>query len=373
MRKAKTFYLLRSYRRSCFDLSRGSRLTTYGDACYGPAVKSSERPTRKPTIKDIARKVGVSTTTVINVLKNRNTQASAATIQKVKQTAQALGYVRNLTAASLVSRRAHAIALVITGGYSPSSPESESDINPFYGELILRLEHEARRHGYMLSVFGGDESDYVNYVLERNLDAAVLLGIRKPDLPRILARQGIQVVLMDSAFQDPIFAHVRTDDLRGGELAAEHLLSRGCRKIAFAGNTGMAPNAVPTLRLRGARLACERAGVPLLPFDLNAQFESGRAAAGDAIRSGADGIVAAADNLAAGLVRGLLEAGARVPEDVAVVGYDNLVIARTTQPALTTMDQGLGEKVRAVVDLIRTGRAGETRVIAPTLVRRQSA
>ena len=328
---------------------------------------------KKATIKDIAREVGVSTTTVINVLKNRNSQVSPATITKVREKAAELGYVRNLAAAGLVSRRSHAIALVVTGAYNPLSEDQETDINPFYGELILRLENEARKAGYMLTLYGGGEDDYVNFVLERNLDVAILLGVRKPDLPRILARQGVPIILIDSSFRDPALSHVRTDEVLGGQLATNHLLSLGRRSLGFLGSTHMSPESVCSLRLQGARQACAAAGIELREFGRLALFEEGLKAANEVAASGVTGVVAAADNLAAGLVCGLTASGRKVPEEIAVIGYDNVLLARTVNPTLTTIDQGLGEKVRAIMDLVKSGQAGVTKLVQPRLVVRQSA
>lgn len=331
------------------------------------------QPVGKPTIKDIARDTGVSTTTVINVLKGRDTEVSEATALRVRRRAGELGYVRNLTAASLVSRRSHAIALIVVNAYKPLNEEQEGDINPFYGDLILRLEHQARKRGYMLSLYGGSEEDYVDFILQRNVDAAILLGIRRPELPRTVARQGVPVLLIDSAIDDPHCIQVRTDEVRGGELAAEHLLARGCRPLMFVGNTRHPPQTMPSLRLKGAQNAATRQGVELHKTDCLATFEEGVRVAGQIAESGATGVFAAADNLAAGLITGLMDRGVRVPEDVAVVGYDNLLIARMIRPKLTTVDQKIGEKTRALLDLIENGRPGQKRIIQPELVVRESA
>jgi LacI family transcriptional regulator len=328
---------------------------------------------KKPTIKDIARDTGVSTTTVINVLRGRESEVSSETAIRVRRRADELGYVRNLTAASLVSRRAHAIALIIVRGYCPASPIEQADVNPFYGELILRLEHEARQAGYMLNLFGGDEADYVDFILQRNVDAAVLVGITRPELPNTVARQGVPVLLVDTVPSAPPHLFVRTDEQRGGALAAEHLIRRGCRSVVFAGDTRQPPDTVPSLRLEGARRACAAHRVPLRESHHLTTYEDGRRAAPNIAKLKADGVVVAADILAAGLVHGLLDLGVRVPEDIAVVGYDNLLMARVIRPRLTTVDQGLGEKVSAIVDLIRNGAPGQGRVVQPTLVVRESA
>jgi len=329
---------------------------------------------RKPTIKDIARDTGVSTTTVLNVLGKKSSEVSEATAEIVLKKAAELGYVRNLTAASLCGRGStHAFALIITKAYKPLTASQESDINPYYGEFILRLEHEARKSGLMLSLYGGSEEDYVNFVLQWNLDAAVLLGIQKPDVPRIIAHRGIPVILIDSAFEDPQFICVRTDDLYAGKMATEHLIKRGCKSIAFVGSTEQHPNSGPSRRLRGVKETCKHARVKFKPINQIATFESGVEAAGIIAAGGIDGVVAAADNLAAGIIHGLASKNIRIPKDVAVIGYDNLLVSRMTRPTLTTIDQGMSEKVKRIVELIKSGHPGRTHLIQPTLVIRESA
>jgi len=329
---------------------------------------------KKPTIKDIARETGVSTTTVLNVLGKKSSEVSEATAEVVLKKASELGYVRNLTAASLSGKgSSHAFALIITRAYKPLTVAQESDINPYYGELILRLEHEARKSGLMLSLYGGSEDDYVNFVLQWNLDAAVLLGIEKPDVPRVIAQRGIPVILIDSAFEDPQFISVRTDDHYAGKIAAEHLIKRGCRSIAFVGSTEQHPNSSPSLRYRGVKDICSYAGVKFSSINQIATFECGVEAAAEIAAGKTDGVVAAADNLAAGIIYGLNAKNIRIPEDVAVIGYDNLLLSRMTRPTLTTIDQGLGDKVKCIVELIRNGHPGRTYQIQPALIIRESA
>ncbi len=331
-------------------------------------------PTRKkPTIKDVAREAGVSATTVLNVLGGRVAETSAETAERVSQKAKELGYVRNLTAAALTGRGSNAFALIITKAYQPLTPEQESDINPYYGEFIIRLEYEARKAGLTFSLFGGDEEDYLNFVLERNLDAAVLMGIHKIDLPRAIAQRGVPVILLDSAVHEEQAVSIRTNDLRAGEMAAMHLLSQGRRVLGFVGDIEQPPDAPPSLRRIGVQNVCREAGIDLIPLHCIATVEEGRRAATDIVRLGLNGVIAAADNLAAGIVSALPALGKHVPRDVAVVGYDNLLIARLAQPPLTTIDQGLGEKVRTIIAMIKEHKPGSIRLIEPTLVVRESA
>ena len=328
---------------------------------------------KKPTIKDVAREAGVSATTVLNVLGGRESETSADTADRVRQKARELGYVRNLTAAALTGRGSQSFALIITKAYQPLTPAHETDINPYYGEFIIRLEYEARKAGLTFSLFGGEEEDYMNFVLERNLDAAVLMGIHQPDLPRAIAQRGVPVILLDSAAHEATSVSIRTNDHRAGELAAEHLMRQGRKAIGFVGDTGQPPEAAPSQRRLGAHRMCRAAGLDVTDLHRIATVEEGRLAAADIARLGLDGVIAATDNLAAGIVSALPSFGKSVPRDVAVVGYDNLLIARLAQPPLTTIDQGLGEKVRLIIAMIKQRKPGSIHLIEPNLVVRESA
>jgi len=331
-------------------------------------------PTRKkPTIKDIARETGVSATTVLNVLGGRVAETSTETAERVRQKARELGYVRNLTAAALTGRGSHSFALIITKAYQPLTQAHESDINPYYGEFIIRLEYEARKAGLTFSLFGGDEEDYLNFVLERNLDAAVLMGIHRIDLPRAIAQRGVPVILLDSAVHEEHAVSIRTNDLLAGELAARYLLAQGRRAIGFVGDIEQPPDAAPSQRRLGAFRVCREAGIELVNLHCIATVDDGRRAATELVRLGLDSVITAADNLAAGIVSALPSLGKQVPRDVAVVGYDNLLIARLAQPPLTTIDQGLGEKVRTIIAMIKDRKPGSVHLIEPKLVVRESA
>lgn len=328
---------------------------------------------KKPTIKDVAQEAGVSIATVSNVLKGKRSEVSEATIQKILATIERLGYVKNLTASSLSSRRSNMIGVIIVGAFNPDPAKDTPEINPFYGEFVFRLEHEARSRGYTLLLYAGREEKYVNFLLQRNVDAAVLVGLTRVDLRGVIARHDIPLILFDGLVDDDQVMNVRTNEERGGEISVQHLVAKGRRRLAFLGDVPRNKTLIPSLRYAGARAACEKAGVPLHLVSRQTSFEDGLAAAGEIVERKIDGVVTAADVLAAGLIQGLKGANLRVPEDVAVIGYDNLLISKLVKPMLTTIDQGLDDKIQAVVDLVEKGDPGELRLIEPRLVVRESA
>lgn len=329
---------------------------------------------RRPTITDIAREVGVSTTTVINVLKGRDSEVSASTCAKITKVVKRVGYVKNLTASALASAQSRLIAVVMVGAH-PSAPGQRGlATNTFYGDFVLRLEQEARSLGYAIIPYTGDEKDALPFLLQRNHDAVLVLGVRSLQLPRLIARHGVPQLLVDSFLRGGFFARICGDEELGARLAVEHLVARGCRKLAFAGDVhSELPALIPTVRYRAAAAAAQKHGCSLALFATPTSFEAGAGMAARLAAAGYDGVVTAADVIAVGLVQGLRHAGARVPQEVAVVGYDNLLAARLCIPGLTTVDQRLDDKIRAAVDWVQHPQADVVISIPPVLVVRESA
>lgn len=331
-------------------------------------------PRSKPTIRDIARQVGVSTTTVINVLKGRTSEVSPATKTRIEKTVKRLGYVKNLTAASLSTRRSNVIALVIAGAFEKVPLFPNLEINPFYGDFVLRLEHEARARGYSISLYAGEEDGALPFLLQRQYDAVLVLGVASPSLPTAIARHQLNQILIDSFVDRDDLTRVCADEELGGSLAAQHLVARGCRNLAFVGDVQAHwSTLIPTIRHRGALAVCRKARVPLTVVKTPTSFNAGVAAAEQIRAGGHDGAIVAADVIAAGLVQGLRHAQVDVPGRVAVVGYDNLLVARMCLPTLTTVDQRLDDKIRAALDLVQNPASGALVLVKPELVVRESA
>jgi DNA-binding LacI/PurR family transcriptional regulator len=342
-----------------------------------PLTRTRRRHVRtngKPTITDVAREAGVSAAAVSYVLNRRLKEVSPETAERVMKAVRDLGYVKNMAAAALTGQKSRMIAAIIPSLFDPLAGGSEPPINPFYGEFLVRLEAEARARGYALCFHTGRDEENVHFLLERNMDAAILVGFSAWDLPGLLQRRDIRCVLYDSYGDAPAHSHVRTDEVKGGYLAAERLLDIGKRQLVFLGGQPLEnSDNVPTARFRGARKACEAAGGTISALEVATSYDAGVYAAQKVIDLGATGVVAAADVIAAGLVDGLQRHGLSVPQDVAVMGYDNLPICLYTRPRLSTINQGLFEKVKAVMDLVEDPQPGAVRVIDPTCVVRESA
>ncbi len=333
---------------------------------------------RKVSIRDVAREAGVSIATVSYVLNRISTQTiSEDTQQKVRAAAARLGYVPNLNARSLTSRRTNLIGVVIP----QTEPGREFMFdNPFYGALLSSLEYTARTHGYHLLLTGPRSGQsYIGIARNRGVDGIVIVGSYPTESLDELHQLSIPVVLVDTYVKDEAFHTIGIDDRRGGRMAVEYLLSQGHRGIAFLSGD-ISEHGVMRQRWLGYRDALEAAGLPVNERRVvtgEVSFRFGLDAAGRlAAEGGISAVFAAADILGVGLVKGLRQAGKRVPEDLSVIGFDNLDLARMCDPSLTTISQDIAAKgeaaVRAILDA-NSGRAEKQERIFPVeLVVRES-
>jgi DNA-binding LacI/PurR family transcriptional regulator len=321
------------------------------------------------TMTDVARQAGVSTMTVSNVINGRTQRVSESTKQRVLTTIAELGYQVNLTARHLRMGRTDTVGLAVpelAAGYYAELGQRLSDR---FGERGVRLviertgaEREAeldtlaasrvsRYDGFVLSVVAGDAADLES------------LSIATP------------VIMIGERAVPARFDHVLMDNVGGARQATAFLLASGARRIALLGGVSGSEHSMPELRTRGYREAHEAASVPVddalvvaSPFravdGYNTIFALLR---GDVAF---DAVFALTDSAAIGALRALAEAGVRVPEDVQVIGFDNLEAGQFTVPSLTTIEPGNDEMADAICSLLleRIERAGEpvpARVVMP--------
>ena len=332
----------------------------------GPcAVPSPDDPTKEPSsvsskpapiapvnIKAVATQAGVSVGTVSNVL-NRPSAVRPATRARVEAAIIELGFVPNASARQLVVGQNHTIAYVVLDAS-----------NPFFTDVARGIEDVAETKNLSLFICNSDQSEErEDRFLERLTELrvrGVLITALEYENPRLaqLRQLGVPVVLVDRA---PTLADdwcaVGVDDLAGGDMAIAHLLDTGRDKLVFVGG----PTNVPQLsdRLTGARNAVARAGLGEESFSVldtsSPTIAQGRRAGerllGLSKRSRPNGVFCANDLLAFGLVQVLLQHGVRVPEDIAVVGYDDIELADAASVPLTSVSQprhALGRSRRRV-------------------------
>ena len=334
----------------------------------------------KPTSFDIAALAGVSQPTVSRALRGDRT-VSAATRLRIEAIAAQLNYKVDKNASALRRGSTSTLALLF---FEDPAPDG-SRINPFFLSMLGSILHTCGARGYdLLTSFQQLSADWhVDYEDSRKADGLILLGYGDFDaysrrLDQLVA-QGTHFVRWGSP--DP--AHPGTvigcDNFAGGQDAGRHLIKRGRQRIAFLGD---ASSQYPESRdrYRGFAAALHDAGLPVDPglqVDALSSEASGYDAASRLIARGIafDAIFAASDMIALGAVRALAEAGRRVPDDVALVGFDDIPAASLAQPPLTTIRQDYARAGELLVEMLirRIDRqATAPTLLAPELVVRKS-
>ncbi|WP_407319880.1 LacI family DNA-binding transcriptional regulator [Isoptericola halotolerans] len=339
------------------------------------------------TIADVARAAAVSTATVSNVI-NDVPRMSQETRQRVLQVMDDLGYRPDPTARNLRAGRTDVVGLLV--------PELD---RPYFGQLATAIadgvEARGRRLVLQRSGTGAKEVEAAAFARLRMYDAVIIsvVGLDAAELERL--NFTTPVVLVGERPVSRGFDHVMMDNVAGARLAVDHLLAGGARRVALlGGGPGDDPRGMVAQRYRGWRQAHEVRGVtadPRLVMTVDAlDLEGGRQAVHELTRVGVpfDGVFAVTDVVAFGALRGLAELGLRVPDDVQVVGFDDILESRYCVPSLTTVDAGRDAIAAAVLDLLdvrmrqerksAAGTPGDDRmapreiVVPATLVHRES-
>ncbi|MDL4818492.1 LacI family DNA-binding transcriptional regulator [Actinomadura opuntiae] len=339
-----------------------------------------------PTLEDVARVAGVSRATVsrvVNGIRNVSPEIQEAVWKAVATT----GYAPNRAARSLVTRRTGTVALIISGVGEEESREEPAPAlfeDPFFGRVVAGALGSLRSRGsqlvLMLADSPGARSEVVARLREGSCDGALVVSMRGSDpLPRMLVDAGQPTVLFAKPTQPVRTSYVDCAHRDGAKLAADHLVSRGRTRIAAIAGPLDVPAAQE--RLVGFQEALVRHDLPCVGF-VESDFTQagGQAAMERLLREcpDVDGVFAANDLMAHGAVLVLRDHGRRVPEDVAVVGYDDSSAALAGRPQLTTVRQPVEEMVGEMVDLLLnqlerpSGRVTSV-VFDPTLVVRQSS
>lgn len=307
------------------------------------------------TLKDIARETGLSTATVSYVL-NGKENVLEETKQKVKEAAEKLGYVTNYSARSLVMNSSNLLGVVIPQTEPGSALVFE---NPFYSEILSSIEYHARRIGYHIIISGTDaDENYYKLAKERNLDGIIIIGVYSENFYSGLQNAKIPIVLVDSYIDDKTFNCVRINDEQSAYEMTKYLIGKGHRDIALI--TGkLKDGGVHEKRYKGYVKALTEAGIILNKNNIlegRTDFDTGLLMAEKLMQqTKATAVFCTADIIAIGVVKQLNKLGVKIPEQMSVVGFDNLNIARYCSPSITTVDQDVFEKGKQAVELIEFG------------------
>ncbi|HMS35745.1 MAG TPA: LacI family DNA-binding transcriptional regulator [Arachnia sp.] len=326
------------------------------------------------TVRDVATMAGVSLSTVSNVL-NRPDRVASATRARVTDAIEHLGYIRNDAARALRLGESRAVGLVIS--------ESTS---PFYAEIIRSAATVLADRGYSALV-GSAYQDaasaerLVQLFEAQRVDGLLLNPFTATPGFRTAIRRGAPTVYVDADAPDSAHCSVTADHVAGGRMAVQHLAAVGRRRIALV--RGPVHLSQIAGRLEGARAACAELGLSCEELVASTYFVRGGMNAGEVIASRPvskrpDAIFAANDILAMGIITSLAERGIRVPDDVAVIGYDDTDFALAARVPLTTLRQPATEiGARAAALLLEEiegdpGHQHEATVLLPELIVRGS-
>ncbi|MER5479319.1 LacI family DNA-binding transcriptional regulator [Streptomyces sp. NPDC002734] len=333
----------------------------------------------RPTLEAVAERAGVSRATVSRVV-NGAVGVRPPLVDKVRKAVEELGYVPNHAARSLVTRRTGAVAVII------AEPEFRVFSDPFFEQQIRGISRELSAHSAQLVLLwvegAGEHERIARYLEGGHVDGALAFSLHKDDqLASLIARTRIPAVFggRPAPGSGPVAPFVDCDNRGGAREAVRHLVSLGRRRIAHI--AGPRDKIAALDRIDGYRDVLVDAPEELLWQGDFTEESGARAMAGLLDRCpGLDGVFVANDLMAAGALRTLRERGARVPQDVAVVGFDDMAaVTGVTDPPLTTVRQDIEGMGRLMVRLLmrlldRPGDEAPASVITPTtLVRRATA
>ncbi len=305
-------------------------------------------------LRDVAAHAGVSPATVSRTL-NGDERVDPALRERVRAAVDALGYRRNMLARNLRRQRANAIGIIV------------SDIeNPHFGEMVKVIEEEGFRLGYRLLVCGTNESPskqgtYLRMLADERV-AGVILSPSDPSGPEIgeLLDAGIPVVAIDREVTDPRADAVIVDNVGGVAAATELLIGNGHTQIAYVGGRRGVETSVA--RLKGYQQAMRSAGLRQRAVAADYRIEGGRkAVAGLLAAANPPTAVVVANNLMTlGALRAALDAGVRVPDQLALAGVDNPYWAELVNPPITTVAQPVTRMAREAIDLLAARVQGDS-------------
>ena len=325
------------------------------------------------SIKDIARTAGVSHSTVSRALRD-SPLISSETKARIQRLADEMGYAPSALGRGLVTRRSGTVGLVVT-----------TIADPFVAEIVRGIEETALTVQYNAILCNSNseperELKTVRALREKRVDAVIVTSSRLGSLYLAHLREiGVPIVLINNQ-RDGAYTHsVLIDDLRGGELAGEYLASLGHREIAYV--TGPIWAHASGKRLEGCRRALQRHGLSLPTERVlvgNGRPDGGVEAAEEILRRSlpVTAVFCYNDQTALGLLSALHRAGRQVPEDLSVIGYDDVAMAAYLVPPLTTIAQptyALGRRaMEMALALIEGDENVRDVVLTPTLVKRES-
>ena len=309
---------------------------------------------KKTTLLDIAKAVNVSKTTVSMVLNNKENNISKGTKEKIFKAAKELNYIPNYLAKSLITKKSYSIGVLV--------PDIQ---NPFFSEMAKGMEKIAEEKGYSIILCNTlnskkREAEHIRLLMSKAIDGLIIAPIDdKSESFKLLESQGVPFVIVDRIIENfENFNGVFCDNAKGINLGMDYLYNKNKRKIAFIGGNKELRTA--NIRLKTYIEKVIEFGIYNKEFNIEEEFslEGGFKATEKLMKKNLniDAIFYSSDVMAIGGIKYLLRNGYKIPEDISILGFDNIDICKFIEPELTTIAQPIykmGEEgIKLLIDLI---------------------
>lgn len=322
-----------------------------------------------PTLEEIAKHAGVSRSTVSRVM-NNHPSVDSETRERVLSVAETLNYHPNIAARSLAAGRTHILGLVVPTGVSALFTD------PYFPILIQGVATACNAHNHSLMLWvaqPGSDRHTVRQILQGGLIEGVILASAVMDDPifEALLTRGVPFVIVGRHPTNTHVSYIDVDNLNGAREMVAYLLRLGRERIAsIAGPQNMIAGVDRQQGYLGALRDRRMTPDPQLTVESDFTEEGGHMAMQRLLPRAPDAVFVASDAMAVGALRALREVGKRVPEDIAVVGFDDMPFAARTEPALTTVRQPIQRlgalAAETLIDLINHPDASPRRMVLPT-------
>jgi DNA-binding LacI/PurR family transcriptional regulator len=325
------------------------------------------------SIYDIAKIAGVSPSTVSRALED-HPRIGATTRKRIQELAREMNYVPSTVARSLAANKTWTIGMVLA---------TISD--PFMGRVVEGVEQVAIESGFnvFISTSQNDsqrETEVIKVLQQRRVDGIIVIASHLSDhYPRFFERSKVPIVVINEQRPEKTMHFVAVDDVHGAQLAVEHLLALGHRRIAYVGITNRP--ASNQYRLKGYQDALAAAGIALDPSliitfnTVEDHAECGEASLEPLLAAGATAVFCYNDTAAIGLLTACYKHGLVVPDDLSIIGFDDIDMAAYTLPPLTTIRQprfDLGQRAMSMMLALLDGQEPENQILPGELVVRQT-
>ena len=331
---------------------------------------------KKVSIYDVAEYCGLSVASVSYAI-NGKKKVSEKTRSKVLEAIDVLGYYPNYTARALSTGKTGLVGILL--------PLNDASIaflqNPFYVELIGGFEKVSVQYNYDIIIgMEQKEEKLEDWIKRRTIDGLILIGSHPESTYQILKNINIPIVLIDDySNESKYFNNIRTDDTYGMYIATKHLIENGHKKIGFVGNHKL--YLIDNMRYLGYQKAMEEAGLKITDDKLymcDATFDEGLKIAENIIKDkNVTAVVCSADILGIAIIKKAEELGYKIPDDLSIVGFDDVQSANYLYPGLTTVHQEIGQKgilaANILIDILEhKEQENKNLVLEPYLVKRES-